>query len=102
MELFRVALANLRVSKDRDESVELAAAAIGEAGAKGARLVAFPECFVPGYRAKGTEAPPPDVGFLERAWKKLAEASARANVTSVIGTERIVDGALHASVVVID
>jgi nitrilase len=34
---------------DRDATVERACAAIAEAGAHGARLVVFPEAFVPGY-----------------------------------------------------
>src|SRR5687767_5289633 len=101
MEPFRIALANLRFPPTREDSVVLAAGAIHEAARGGARLVAFPECFVPGYRAPERNIAPPDASFLDRAHATLAEASARAKITSVIGTERIVDGVLRATAIVI-
>jgi predicted amidohydrolase len=102
MHAFRIALANLRVGASREESVALAAEAIVDAGRAGAELVAFPECYVPGYRAPGRPAPPPDVAFLEGAWATLAAVCAGAKVTAAVGTERVVNGKLHATVVVID
>jgi len=41
--------------------------------------------------------PPPDPEFLKRAWSVIAEATARANITVILGTERFVDGALVAT-----
>ncbi len=102
MEPFRIALANLRFPATREESVALAEEAIAEASAAGARLIAFPECFVPGYRAPGNRVLPPDPAFLERAWSTLAAACARANVVAVVGTERVVEGALRATAIVLD
>jgi predicted amidohydrolase len=75
--------------------------AIEEASVAGAGLVAFPECFVPGYRAAGKGVLPPDPDFLERAWSTLAAACAKGNVVAVVGTERVVDGALLATALVI-
>ena len=46
--------------------------------------------------------PPPDPEFLERAWSVIAGAAAKANITVVLGTERLVDGALVATALVID
>lgn len=98
---FRVALANLRFPATREESVALAEWAIHEASAAGAGLVAFPECFVPGYRAAGKGVLPPDSAFLERAWTTIAAACAKAKLATVVGTERIVDGALRATALVV-
>jgi predicted amidohydrolase len=98
---FRIALANLRFPASADESVSLAEQAIRQASRAGARIVCFPECFVPGYRV-GKSVAPPDPAFLERAWASLAAAAARGNVAVALGTERIVDGGLRICVLVIN
>jgi predicted amidohydrolase len=100
--LFRIALANLRFPTTPDESIALVEQAIEEAGLKGARIICSPECYVPGYRAIGKTVPPPDPAFLERAWSVIGEAAAKAGITVVLGTERFVEGALVATALVID
>jgi predicted amidohydrolase len=98
---FRIALANIRFPATPDESIALVEQTIDQASLKGARIICFPECFVPGYRI-GKRVPPPDPAFLERAWSVIAEAAAKANITVVLGTERFVDGALLATALVVD
>ncbi|MGE0440894.1 MAG: carbon-nitrogen hydrolase family protein [Gemmatimonadales bacterium] len=98
----RLALANLPAPSTPDESVLLAEEAIAAAGRLGALIVAFPECFVPGYRSPGRPFPPPDPAFLERAWTVLGVAAGRARVGVILGTERVVSGALRATVLVLD
>ena len=97
----RIALANIRVAATPGESVRLAEDAIAQASAERADLICFPECYIPGYRAQGKPARPPDPAFLERAWAAIAAAAAKANVAVVLGTERVVDGALLATALVI-
>jgi predicted amidohydrolase len=75
---------------------------VAAAGEAGARIVCFPECYVPGYRRPGTTPPPGDAAFLERAWQAVAQAARAANVAVVLGTERVVPGGVMASVLVID
>jgi predicted amidohydrolase len=82
--------------------VAAAEGAIARAGDEGAAVVCFPECFVPGYRGMGWAPPPPDAAFLERAWSAVAAAARHANVAVVLGTERVVDGALIPSALVVD
>jgi predicted amidohydrolase len=101
MSLFRIALANIRFPATPEESVKLAEEAIALASTEGAGLICFPECFVPGYRLMGKKVPPPDPAFLERAWAAIAASAAKANLAVVLGTERIVDGSLLATALVI-
>jgi len=102
MNAFRIALANLRYPATPAESVTLAEEAIAQASIERAGLICFPECFVPGYRGLGKSPPPPDPAFLERAWSAIAAAAAKASLAVILGTERIVDGALLATALVIN
>jgi len=98
----RIALANLPYPSTPEDSIARATAAITRAGSEGAQIVCLPECYVPGYRGLGHVPPPPDRAFLTRAYTTCAEAAAAASVAVILGTERIVDGALVATVLVID
>ena len=102
MNLFRIALANLRYPASPEESVSLAEQAIVEASIEHASLVCFPECFVPGYRGLGKKVPPPDPAFLERAWSAIAATAAKAGVAVILGTERVVDGGLLATAAILN
>ena len=102
MNCFRIALANIRFPATPSESITLAKHAIEEASQEEVRIICFPECFVPGYRAVSKNVPPPDPEFLEHAWSVIALAAAKARTTVVLGTERFVDGALVATALVID
>jgi predicted amidohydrolase len=99
--VFRIALANLRFPATPDESVALVEQAVDQASLAGARIVCFPECFVPGYRGIDKAVPPADPVFLESAWAAIAKTAARARTAVVLGTERFVEGALVASALVI-
>lgn len=101
MSIFRIALANVPVPATPEESVTLAQQAIAKASIERAGVICFPECFVPGYRV-GKAVPPPDAAFLERAWSAIASSAATSNLAVILGTERIVEGALLATALVIN
>ena len=102
MNSFRIALANIRFPATREESVTLAEQAIAEAALGGAEIVCFPECFVPGYRAINKQVAPPDTAFLERAWSTIATAAAKANLTVILGTERMTGNGVVPTALVIN
>ncbi len=84
-----------------EESIVLSQQAITEASRSRARLICFPECFVPGYRAPGKSVPPPDPAFLSRAWSTISVSAAKADLAVILGTERIVAGDLRIAALVI-
>ena len=102
MSTVRVALANIRVPVTPMESVLLATSAVAAAGRQGALVICFPECYVPGYRWPGTTPPPPDPVFLEQAWADVAAAAKAAQITVILGTERITDHGLQITTCVIN
>jgi predicted amidohydrolase len=97
----RIALANVRVPGTREESVAIATSAVADAARRGAIVICFPECFIPGYRWPGTTALPPDPVFLERAWSAVGDAARDAGITVILGTERVTDRGLQITACVI-
>jgi predicted amidohydrolase len=101
MTTYRIALANLRYPATPDESVVRTKWAITEAAKAGAQLICFPECYVPGYRAPNRTVPPPNQAWLECAWADIASAARDSNIAVVLGTERVENGSLLATALVI-
>ena len=102
MSMFRIALANIRIPATPEDSVTLAEQAVNQASVEGASIVCFPECYIPGYRGPSNTVPPPNPAFLESAWRTIAAAAKKGRVTVILGTERVVDGALLATALVIN
>lgn len=102
MTTVRIALANLPYPRSPEGSVRDACAAVAEAGRREALVVAFPEAFVPGYRASNRRIPPPDAHFLEQAWDAVADAARQARVGVVLGTERVADGGARLTALVLN
>ncbi len=94
MSTARVALANIPVASTPDESVHLATRAIAEAGGRGADIICFPECYVPGYRWPAAVLPPPNQAFLDHAWATIASSARAAGIAVVLGPERLTAGGL--------
>ena len=100
--MVRIALANVRFPTSPEESVALAAAAIEQAAEAQAHIVCFPECYIPGLRGVGKPVAPPNEAFLDQAHAEIAQSAASSNITVILGTERIVDGTLRATALVIN
>jgi predicted amidohydrolase len=97
----RIALANIRPAASPEDSVARTCNAVARAAEERSAIICFPECYVPGYRFAQSTLPPPDPGFLEKAWAAIAGAAREAGVAVVLGTERVVDSKVRATVLVI-
>jgi predicted amidohydrolase len=84
----RIALANVRVGADADDSLKIALETIAEAARLGASMVCFPESFVPGYRI-GKNVATASAEFLTRAWSAIDRAAGAAGIMVILGTERL-------------
>jgi nitrilase len=82
---------------DRERTVEKACELIAEAGRSGARLVAFPEAFIPGYPVWAWFIPPGRNSDLREAYTRL-----HANAVTIpdASTNRLCDAARSAGIVV--
>lgn len=100
--MIKIALANLPFPETRDDAVRRAVDAIREAGARGADIVCFPECYVPGYRLPSKSVAPPDRSFLEAAWARVEDAAREANIAVILGTERFEGNSLRITTLVVD
>ncbi|MCA0374549.1 MAG: carbon-nitrogen hydrolase family protein [Gemmatimonadetes bacterium] len=98
----RIALATLPFPDSPDDAVARCAQAMHDARHAGAAIVCVGECYVPGYRAPNRAVPPPDAAWLARAHGLLAQTAHDAGIAAVIGTERVVDGAVRATALVLD
>jgi predicted amidohydrolase len=102
MATVRLALANLPAATTPAASVTNATDAIDEAARRGADIVCFPECYVPGYRTAARALPPPDADFLAQAWQTVAATAGAADIAVVLGTERVVSDGLRISTLVVN
>jgi len=102
MTTLRLALAALRYPDSPQVAVASAVDAVHEAARRGAQMVVFPECYIPGYRWPTRHVPPADAGYLEAAWNAVAAAAAAARITVVLGTERFTPAGLVLTALVID
>jgi predicted amidohydrolase len=102
MRSFRIALANLVFPRSPEDALERVVQAVAHAGRANAKIVCFPECYLPGYRGYPRPIEVVDAAWLARAWARVGAAAKAAEVAVVLGTERFVEGDLVATALVID
>ena len=112
---FKAAVAQIAPSfLNKDETVEIACRAIEEAGKKGARLIAFPESFIPGYPYWIWMEPPfaaaryfkeffkNSVEVPSSSTKLLGQSAKSANCYVIMGMSSREGGTLYNSMLFID
>ncbi|HTU59818.1 MAG TPA: carbon-nitrogen hydrolase family protein, partial [Polyangiales bacterium] len=100
----RLALANIEIPASPEDALERALAAIAQAASAGARVVCFPEAYIPGY--PWGERRPQDVkdvnaSFLQQAHERVARAAGQHEIAVLLGTERYVSQKPRLTVLVV-
>jgi predicted amidohydrolase len=97
-----VALASPRIASTLDEGLEKIERLLSEASAQGARIVCFPEAYLPGLRGQDFDVPPYDRTEQERALRAVAEWSRAYAVATILGMERLTDEGRQIAAFVVD
>jgi predicted amidohydrolase len=101
MSTIKIAVASTPLTTTLVDAVPAAIAAIEDAGRQGARIVCLPETGVPGHRVQADDVPDVSDADLHGALDTIADATRRAGVVAIVGTERHVAGGREIVSVVI-
>ncbi len=97
-----IALASPRTASSLEEGLEKVRWLLCEAAAQGARIVCFPEAFLPGLRGQDFAVPPFDQGLQERALGAVAQWARSYAVATILGMERCTAAGRQVAAFVID
>ncbi|MFO0796716.1 MAG: carbon-nitrogen hydrolase family protein [Gemmataceae bacterium] len=98
----RIALASPRVAATVADGLATTDRLLAAAAAQGARIVAFPEAYLPGLRGLDFTVPPFDRADQEHVVAAASDMTRRHNVAAVLGLEWHTDAGRHIAAVVID
>src|SRR5947209_270267 len=95
-----IALASPRIASSLDEGLGKIKQLLSEASAQGARIVCFPEAYLPGLRGVDFEVLPFGQAEQERVLQAVAHWARTYRVATILGTERLIEaGRLNVAVV---
>jgi predicted amidohydrolase len=97
-----VGLASPRPATSLDDGLERIGRLLSEASAQGARIVCFPEAYLPGLRGQDFDVIPWDAAEQERALTAVSQMARTHAVAVIMGMERITDVGRQIVAVVID
>ncbi len=97
-----IGLASPRVASTLDDGLEKVRRLMSEAAGRGARIVCFPEAYLPGLRGLDFEVPPYGPADQERALRAVARWARELDVATILGLERITEAGRQIAAYVID
>jgi predicted amidohydrolase len=97
-----VALASPRVASSMEDGLERIRKSLVEAAAQRARIVCFPEAYLPGLRGQDFEVPPFDREHQERALQAVSQWARTYAVATILGMERITEAGRQIAAFVLD
>jgi predicted amidohydrolase len=97
-----IGLATPRVAVSLDDGLARIHRLMSDASARGARIVCFPEAYLPGLRGQDFEVLPWDRSQEERAIREVAGFARTLSVAVILGLERVTDAGRQIAAVVLD
>ena len=97
-----IGLASPGVATSLDDGLSRIRRLLSEASAQGARIVCFPEAYLPGLRGQDFEVLPFDHAAQARVLETVAEYARTYDVAAILGMERITDAGRQIAAVVFD
>lgn len=97
-----VALASPRIAASLGEGLEQVHRLLAEAADQGARIVCFPEAYLPGLRGLDFAVPSFDRDDQQRVLRTVSQWAARHRIATVLGMEWLTSAGRHIAAVVLD
>ncbi len=97
-----VALASPRPATSLEDGLEKIERAIAEAASRGARIVCFPEAYLPGLRGQDFDVIPWDAATQDRVLGDAAQLSREHHIAVILGLEWITPAGRQIAAAVID
>jgi predicted amidohydrolase len=97
-----IALASPRVASSLDEGLEHVRHFLSEASDQGARIVCFPEAYLPGLRGVGIDVWPFGAAEHARMLEVVSHLAQTYRVAVILGTERLTEAGRQIAAYVID
>jgi predicted amidohydrolase len=97
-----IGLATPRVASSVEECLEKIRRFIADAAGRGARIVCFPEAYLPGLRGLDFDVPPFDRTQQERALQAVSDWARASKIAVVLGMEWHTDTGRHIAAAVLD
>jgi len=97
-----IALASPRIAVSMDDGLEKIRRLLADASAQGARIVCFPEAYLPGLRGQDFQVFPFDQAQQERALQTVAQWARAHAITTILGMERLTEAGRQIAAYVID
>ena len=97
-----IALASPAVAKSLDDGLDKVKRCLADASAGGARIVCFPEAYLPGLRGQDFDVLPFDQGDQERVLAVGAELARTYRIATILGMERLTPAGRQIAACVID
>jgi predicted amidohydrolase len=97
-----IALASPRVASALDDGLEKIRRCLSEAAAQGAKIVCFPEAYLPGLRGQDFGVLPFDQAQQDRVVHTVAEWARSYRVATILGMERLTQAGRQIVALVVD